>query len=104
MAFGTGVATISFPASARPAENITNMGSNEAKTTITGLASITADSSVEAFMMGSDNTASHNTTEHEFIDLNLTVENIVPGTGFDIVATSTERLDGDFKIRYVWST
>lgn len=83
---------------------ITNMGTNSITYTVTGLASITADASVEVFMMASDSTSSHNTLEHELADITLSVENIVPGTGFDIVATSKQRLDGDFKVRYVWST
>jgi hypothetical protein len=102
MAFGTGVATVSFPVSAQAGKPY--IGSNEGKVTVTGIASIDANSSVEVFIMGNDSTTDHNAIEHEIIDLKLTVENIVPGTGFDIVAISSQRLDGDFKVHYVWST
>lgn len=108
MAVGTGVATITFADDARSATLVEpakpKVGSNEAKVTITGQTGITSTSAVEAFIMGSDSTSSHNSTEHQLAEISVNVENIVAGVGFDIVATSKERLTGSFKVRYVWGT
>jgi hypothetical protein len=75
-----------------------------ASVVVTGVTGIAADSSVSAFLVASDSTADHNAYEHEILDLRLSCDSIVPGVGFSINAYSKERLDGDFKVRYAWST
>jgi hypothetical protein len=91
----TTVNTESSPAKPSP-------GTNQAKVTVAGIAGVTANSSASAFLLGSDSTSDHNAYEHEIIDLELSCDNFVPGVGFDITATSTQRLEGDFKVRYAW--
>lgn len=77
-------------------------GANLATTTVTGLIGIASNSSASAFLLGSDSTSDHNAYEHEVINLELSCDNFVVDVGFDITATSTQRLEGDFKVRYVW--
>lgn len=90
----TGTATINFGSAP---------GTNQVTTTVTGQTSIQATSYVEIFMMGSDSTADHNATEHQIVPMTLRANNIVAGTGFDIIASSDFRLTGQFKVRWVWN-
>lgn len=99
MANGAGTATLNFGAAP---------GTNTATVTVTGQASITSGSHAEAWFMGNDSTADHNAYEHKHLlpqYVQLSVDNVVAGTGFDITATALElRLNGTIKCRYVWST
>jgi hypothetical protein len=65
---------------------------------------ITSTSQIEAWIQGTDSTADHNALEHELAGIQLSVGDIVAGSGFTITATSDERLTGDFKVRYVWKS
>ena len=77
-------------------------GSNVATVAVSGVTGLAGSASVSAALMGSDSTATHNTTEHELVDIHLSVDNV--GTGqFTINGFSRERLVGDFKVRYAWS-
>ena len=62
MAGAVGNATLNFGAT--PGTNIVSVN-------VTGQASITGTSSVEAFMMGVDSTATHNTYEHAMAPIQL---------------------------------
>jgi hypothetical protein len=97
MATGSGSSTLNFGATP---------GTNIVTTTITGQASITAPSHVEAWIMG-EASADHNAYEHSVIlarEVSLTCGNVVAGTGFDIVAATELRLTGLVACRYAWST
>lgn len=78
-------------------------GSNRTSVTVTGQAGITTTSHVEAWIQGNDSTADHNAYEHSMVPITVRPENIVNGTGFDIVATSDLRLTGQFKVHWVWN-
>lgn len=77
-------------------------GTNYVTTTVTGQASIGTGSQVEAYLMA-DSTVDHNAYEHSFVPLVIRCGNIVAGTGFDITATSDLRLNGLFKVHWVWA-
>jgi hypothetical protein len=94
MAGAVGTATLDFGAA--PGTNIVSV-------VVTGQASITGTSSVEAFMMGTDSTATHNTYEHSMVPIRLSCIAIAAGTGFTIQGISETRLTGTFVIRWVWS-
>ena len=96
MANGQGTTTIDF--SAWP-------GSNEAVVAVTGQTTISATSKAEAYIMG-DDTSSNNTAEdHRYaaVLMGLTCGTPTAGTGFNIYARSTDAMQGQFTIRYVWS-
>ena len=94
MSRGVGTAVINFPASP---------GSNTASVVVSGIPEITSGSSVSVFLMA-EATADHNEVEHEIADIALRCGEIVPGVGFTIHATSVDRLTGNFKVRYAWSS
>ena len=94
MAGAVGNATLNFGAT--PGTNIVSVN-------VTGQASITGTSSVEAFMMGVDSTATHNTYEHAMAPIQLSCTAISAGIGFTIQGISETRLTGTFKVRWVWS-
>ena len=85
-----------------PAMN--NVGSNYASVTITGQTELLATDNIDAWIQGTDSTADHNAVEHKIAPIKLSVTNIVPGVGFDIIGLSEYRLDGDFKVRWAWAT
>lgn len=78
-------------------------GSNTATATITGLIDITSGGSASAFLMASNSTASHNAYEHGLVRVVLRCADFVAGVGFTIHASSPDRLDGTFEVRYAWS-
>lgn len=97
MASGTGSTTLNFGAAP---------GTNVVVATVTGQTGITSGSHVEAWIMG-EATASHNVYEHSRIlagRVSITCENIVNGTGFDIVGATELRLTGLVAVHWVWST
>jgi hypothetical protein len=80
------------------------LGSHSTSVTVTGLSSFTNTDHVEAWIMGSDNTSSHNQIEHQLTPIKFKITNPISGVGFTINATSEYRLTGDFKIRYVYAS
>lgn len=94
MATGTGTATIDFGA-----------GSNEASVSVTGQASILATSKADAFVMADDTTVDHTASDHRYFDAlaGLTCGTPTAGVGFTIYATSTQKLEGTYKVRWVWA-
>lgn len=79
-------------------------GSNEATVTVTGQGTIASDSAAEAWIMA-EATSDHTAKDHTFAALliALTCGTVVPGTGFTINATSPEKLQGTFALRWVWN-
>jgi len=96
MANGTGTATIDFGAFP---------GTSEASIAVTGQGSILASSKVEAFIMADDTTSDHTASDHRYVGLwlNLSCGTPTGGTGFTIYGRSTEKLQGTFAVRWVWS-
>jgi hypothetical protein len=94
MASGVGSATLDFGAFP---------GSNEASVTFSD-ASVSTTSGVEAYVMGGDTTADHTADDHKyfacFVGLSASPTNGVGGT---IYARSEHKLQGTFKVRYVWA-
>lgn len=95
MATGTGTATLDFGATP---------GTNIAEVAVTGQAGLVATDHVEVFMMGTDSTATHNAYEHKVVPMRLTISSITAGVGFMITGVTDYRLDGTFKVRWVWAT
>lgn len=80
------------------------VSSNEASIAVTGQTNInTTDAAISAYISGQDSTIDHTAEEHINADIKLSIDNIIPGTGFTINATSTKRLEGSFKVRYAWA-
>lgn len=94
MASGTGTATLDFGSTP---------GTNIATVDVTGQASIGANSHVEAFLMGSDSTATHNAYEHAIVPMIIRIITVVAGTGFTIQGATDWRLNGTFKVRWAWA-
>lgn len=92
----TGIATIDFG---------THPGSNEASVAVTGEATITATSKVEAWIMADDTTSDHTANDHKYFAafVALTCGTPSAGVGFTIYARSLEKLVGTFKVRWVWA-
>lgn len=96
MATGQGTATIDFGAFP---------GSNEASIAVTGQATILATSKAEAYVMGDDTTGDHTASDHRYFAalVGLSCSTPTLATGFTIHARSTEKLQGTFALRWVWS-
>jgi hypothetical protein len=96
MATGQGTAEIDFGA---------HPGANEASVAVTGQASITATSKVEAYMMADDTTSNHTASDHRYVGLwlNLTCGTPTAATGFTIYGRSDQKLSGKFSVRWVWA-
>lgn len=77
-------------------------GTNMVITTVTGEAGILSGSAADAFIMA-NSTATHNSYEHSIVPIILRCGNIIPGIGFDIIATSELRLTGTFLVNWVWA-
>jgi hypothetical protein len=86
------------------AESKPSPGTNKTSVAVTGLSTFTATDAVEAWIMGSDSTASHNSFEHAVAPIQLRITNPITGTGFTIQATSEYRLTGDFKVRFAFTS
>lgn len=76
-------------------------GTNFVSVDVTGQATITGTSKVKAYK-AIQATATHTEYEHIVVPLNLSVGNIVAGTGFTVYATTDLRLDGTFNINWEW--
>jgi hypothetical protein len=98
MATGQGTAIIDFGA-------LGSTGSNEASIVVTGQASISAASNVEAYVMADDTTADHTVSDHRYFSalVGLTCGTPIAATGFTIYARCTEKLTGEFNVRWVWA-
>ena len=107
MATGTGNTTITFSNDARAEESYDKfgvLGSHTTSATITGLTEFTNTDHAEAWIMGSDSTATHTQLEHQMAPIKFKITNPISGVGFTINATSDYRLTGDFKVRYVYAS
>lgn len=93
MATGQGTIEIDF-----------STGSNEASVNVTGQSSIVSSNSAEAFIMYEDSTE-HTANDHAYAAALIGLTCGVPtnGVGFTIFARSTEKLNGKFKLRWVWA-
>ncbi len=78
-------------------------GSNTANSVVTGLPDILSTAKVEAWIMATTST-NHDENDHVYASLYIksTCGNIVAGTGFTIYCLSPDKLEGKFKIQYVW--
>lgn len=96
MATGQGTAIIDFGAFP---------GSNETSVTVTGQTAILATSKAEAYIMGDESTVDHTAQDHRYVGLWLALTCGTPtaSTGFTIYGRSTEKLQGQFQVRYVWA-
>jgi hypothetical protein len=96
MATGTGTAIIDFGAFP---------GSNEASIAVTGQAAISATSKAEAYVMGDDATSDHTASDHRYFVclVGLSCGTPTVATGFTIYARSFEKLQGTYKVRWVWA-
>lgn len=94
MATGTGTATLDF-----------GSGANEASVSVTGLGTISATSKVDSFVMADDTTGDHTAQDHRYFAAlaGLTCGTPTAGTGFTIFATSTQKLQGTYTVRFVWA-
>lgn len=79
-------------------------GATMAEVAVTGQASISSGSSVEAFFMAeasTENIAGNHVVASALV--RLICGTIVAGTGFTINATADQRMYGKYKVRWVWS-
>jgi len=90
----TGTATLNFGSAP---------GSTVATVAVTGQTGILSGSHVEAWIQGTDSTATHNAVEHETVPLVVRITSLVAGTGFTIRASGEWRLTGTFTVHWVWS-
>ena len=79
-------------------------GSNEASVSVTGQSSILTTSSVEAWLMA-ESQGTHTVNDATYAFLLTAISCSVPtaSVGFTIYARSTEKLQGQFKVRWVWA-
>ena len=81
-------------------------GSNEASIAVTGQASILATSYVEAWVMADDTTADHTASDHKYVEVvgtKFTCGTPTAGVGFTIYGRCIDKMQGTFKLRWVWS-
>jgi hypothetical protein len=92
----TGIATIDF--GSWP-------GSNEASVTISSQTGILSTSNVEAYFMANDSTADHSTGDHQYAPclIKVTCGSIVVNTSFVIYGRCTDKMQGTFKVHWVWA-
>jgi hypothetical protein len=95
MATGTGTATLDFGSA--PGTNIVSIA-------VTGQTGIAGTDHVEAWMMGTSTTATHNAYEHMLAPIKLSVTAISAGTGFTVTGISEYRLTGTFLVHWVWAS
>lgn len=95
MASATGTAVIDFGAFP---------GSNEASVAVTGQADILATSKADSFVMADDTSADHSASDHRYFEAfaSLSCGTPTSATGFTIHARSTEKLSGQWTLRWVW--
>lgn len=95
MASGQGVATIDFGAFP---------GKNEATVVITGQSTISSTSKAEAYFMR-ETSSNHTANDHSYAAffVALTCGPPTTGVGFTIYGVSSEKVQGAFTVRYVWT-
>jgi hypothetical protein len=95
MATGQGTATINFGTT----------GLNETSIAVTGQATISATSKVEAFIMADNISANRTASDHRYFNImaGLTCGTPTAGTGFTIYGTSLQKLTGQYLINWVWA-
>jgi hypothetical protein len=95
VATGIGSGTIDFGA---------HPGSNEASLVVTGQATISVTSSVEAFLMA-EVSGSHTAADASYATTLIGLACTVPiaATGFTINARSLQKMTGTFLVRWIWS-
>jgi len=76
-------------------------GTNFVSVDVTGQTAITGTSKVKAYK-AVQATATHNEYEHIVVPLDISVGNIVAGTGFTIYVVTDWRLDGTFNLNWEW--
>lgn len=93
---GIGQATVDFGAFP---------GAEEAEIAVTGQTEITASSVAEAYMMADDTTSDHTAADHRYAAalIGLTCGTPSAGVGFTIYARCLDKMQGTFKIRWVWT-
>jgi hypothetical protein len=71
---------------------------------VTGQALILGTSKCEAFIMADDTSSDHTASDHRYADIfmSLTCGTPTLATGFTIYARSTQKLSGQFTVRWVW--
>ena len=96
MATGQGTATIDFG---------TGAGTAEASVAVTGQTGISGTSKAEAYIMADDTSSNHTAIDHRWIGLfiSLTCGTPSAGTGFTIYAKCTDKMTGQFTVRWVWA-
>jgi hypothetical protein len=79
-------------------------GSNEASVAVTGQASILSTSAAEAWLMA-EAQDTHTANDAAYAALFMAVSCSIPtdAIGFTINARSLEKLQGQFKVRWVWA-
>lgn len=92
----TGIATLDFGAFP---------GSNEAQVSVTGQTQISTSSKTQVKVSGDSTSGNHSPSDHQYaaLFLGLTQSTPVAGTGFTIYARSTQKLQGTFTLRWVWT-
>lgn len=96
MSAGTGSAVIDFGG---------YPGQHEASVDVSGLSGIVTTDHAEAWFM-SEATADHTPADHRFASalISLTCSTPVEGVGFTITGTSIHKMQGTFKVHYVWAS
>lgn len=81
-------------------------GSNEATVNVTGQTGILGTSNVEVFIMADDSTSDHIDNDHRYIEAlgtKFTAGTPSAGVGFTIYGRSIHKLQGTFKLRWIWA-
>jgi hypothetical protein len=79
-------------------------GLNEASVAVTGQSAILSTSAAEAWIMR-ENSTNHTANDQAYIAAFTSITCGVPtdGVGFTIYGTSTEKLTGKVRVRWVWA-
>ena len=79
-------------------------GSNEASVSVTGQSTILSTNAAEAWIMA-EASSEHTLNDQTYAAALIGISCGVPsdGVGFTIYARSTEKLNGKFKLRWVWA-
>jgi hypothetical protein len=79
-------------------------GSNLTSTVVTGQAPILTNSYIKAWFVASDTSSNHTANDHLYAPLFISASagNISAGTGFTLYAVSTQRMSGQFTLRWEW--
>lgn len=93
MSTGTGTAEIDFGAFP---------GSNEASVSVAATG-VTAETHVEAWTMGGDTTTDHTAADHRYFPVFAALTTAPGSDTFTIYARSTQKLQGAWKVHYVWA-